>query len=533
MGFDTQVESNCASVRHRAFKFALDPTAAQETKFHRLAGAARMAYNAYVAEARARKARWDAHRASLVSQGLEGEGLSQAMREAVDASEKTDQPMKGISGFAFTTQWLTPVRADHEARAEAIAAGTDAEAVMADSGYDLPWLHEVPRRVQVSGTRNAGQAWANWMDSKTGRRAGKPMRFPRFKRRGSGDSFTVPAPEKMGARGTTWGRGKNTQTIEDYRHVYAAFLGSIRTHDSTRRLVRSLERGGRIRSYTLTRGASRWYLSFLVEEPFSPPPATRAQRKNGTVGVDLGVKTAAALSTGALISNPRRGDQERRRITKLQRKIARTQKGSNRRARLVRALGASNHRIAQRRETDAHKLTKTLATHHDRIGIEDLNVVGMTASASGTLENPGTNVAAKSGMNRSILDAGFARIRDQLQYKTNWYGSELIVIDRYFPSSKTCSDCGAVKPKLRLSQRVFTCECGYEADRDINAARNIAAAADKLACDTRESLNGRGGPDSQWWIPPAADRPNEASRPPGLTSPRGSLGASNGAPFPE
>ena len=394
-------------VRHRAFRFALDPTVDQEAAFRRAVGASRKAYNDYVAEARKRRARWAAHRESLVSRGYAGDELDQRMRADAESAETTNSPMKILSVTAFDKDWLTPARDDHKERAERIKAGADPQTVLADDRYDTPWLHQTHRRVLVSGLRMADQALRNWMSSITGERAGRSMGFPKFKQRGSHDSFTMPTPEKMGVRGTTFGRGRNSQRIDDYRHVYASFLGSIRIHDSTRRMVRSIERGGTIRSFTLSRGASRWYISFLVQEPFTPPAPTRTQRSNGTVGADLGVKTAGALSTGEFIDNPKRGNQEKRRITKLQRKIARTQKGSNRRVKLVRMLAATHHRIAQRRETDAHKLTKHLATSHARVGIEDLNVAGMTASAKGTIENPGTNVKAKSGLNRSCQVPGF------------------------------------------------------------------------------------------------------------------------------
>lgn len=518
--------------RHRGFRFALDPTGSQEAMFRQMVGAARMAYNTYVAEARARKERWDTERARLVEHGLGGKELSQAMREAASAAENTPYPMKGLSAYEFEKHWLTAARANHKDRAEAIAVGQNPEVVMAEDHYTWPWLHKVPRRVQVSGIRNAGRAWTNWMDSLTGERSGPKVGFPKRKRRGSRDSFTIPHPEKMGARGTTWGRGKHTQRIDDYRHVYAAFLGSIRTHENTRRLVRSIERGGQIRSFTLSRGGTRWYISFLIEEPFTPPSPSKAQKVQGAVGVDLGVKASAALSNGEITENPRYGDREKRRITKLQRKIARAQKGSKRRGRLQRTLADTHHRIAKRRETHAHRITKSLTTKYARIGVEDLNVAGMTASAAGTIEAPGTNVAAKSGLNRQILDASFARIRRQLEYKTSWYGSELIVIYRFHPSSKTCSACGTVKTKLALSQRVFTCECGYRGDRDVNAASNIAAEANILAYDRWESLNGRGGPHLQLTTLSSANRSIEASRPPGLSSLRGSPGASNDASFP-
>lgn len=137
---------------------------------------------------------------------------------------------------------------------------------------------------------------------------------------------------------------------------------------------------------------------------------------------------------------------------------------------------------ALRRETGLHQLTKNLTTRYALIGIEDLNVAGMTSSASGTIENPGKNVAQKAGLNRAVLDVSFGTFRTQLEYKAAWYGSVIQVIDRYYPSSQTCSNCGE-RPgaKLTLSDRVYKCgHCHTVIDRDLNAAINIRREAERL-----------------------------------------------------
>lgn len=188
---------------------------------------------------------------------------------------------------------------------------------------------------------------------------------------------------------------------------------------------------------------------------------------------------------------------------RLQRALARAQKGSNRRARIVQKIARHHHLVALRRESGLHQVSKRLATGYTLIGLEDLAVAGMTASAAGTVEAPGKNVRQKAGLNRSILDAAFSTLRRQLEYKASWYGSQVQIIDRFFASSQTCSACGArVKTKLGLHVRVFECAaCGVRIDRDVNAARNIRAEAVRmceaqLAPGTGESLNGRGVADS-------------------------------------
>ena len=277
--------------------------------------------------------------------------------------------------------------------------------------------------------------------------------------------------------------------------------------------------GANVKSYTVSRAADRWYVSILVKLSRTPMTPTRAQRTAGAVGVDLGVRYLAALSdeqapqrfarypslefTGdgaPTLANPRWARAAEKRLVRLQRALARAHKGSNRRARIVQQIARHHHLVALRRESGLHQVSKRLSTGYTLIGLEDLAVAGMTASAAGTVEAPGKNVRQKAGLNRSILDAAFSTLRRQLEYKASWYGSQVQIIDRFFASSQTCSACGArAKTKLGLRVRVFECAaCGARIDRDVNAARNIRAEAvrmyeaQQLAPGTGESLNGRG-----------------------------------------
>ncbi|MET8629829.1 transposase [Kitasatospora sp. NPDC004669] len=137
-----------------------------------------------------------------------------------------------------------------------------------------------------------------------------------------------------------------------------------------------------------------------------------------------------------------------------------------------------HHEVAVRRANGIHQLTKQLATGFAVVAVEDLNVAGMAASARGTVERPGREVRQKAGLNRSVLDAAPAEVRHQLTYRTSWYGSKLAVLDRWFPSSKTCSACGEKDPRRTLADREYHCgHCGLRLGRDLNAARNIAAHA--------------------------------------------------------
>ena len=161
------------------------------------------------------------------------------------------------------------------------------------------------------------------------------------------------------------------------------------------------------------------------------------------------------------------------------------------RARLAREHAA----VAQHRASTLHAITKQLETSHAVVAVEDLNVAGMTRSARGSIDKPGRNVAAKAGLNRSILDASFAEMRRQLTYKTSWYRSQLLPSGRFVPTSRTCSTCGAEKANQPLSERVYHCEnCATVLDRDVNAAKNAlrAALASHDAPGMEESQNARG-----------------------------------------
>lgn len=524
---------------YRAYKFRLDPNQAQKDKLMQCVGAARYTYNLFTDHNR----KVSRARAEYVDTRI-SEGATEATAKAeLDDIKEENPAYKYIGHFEYGKRYLTPERQRHEAIAQAIVDGADPAVVWPETERSSePWMHTIDRRVLVSGIKNAHVAWGNYFESLKGLRAGPRMGVPRFKRKGiSHDSFTVdrdPRKNEVGAYGTPYKKGtpeyarrtaqlkrrgiKATPTIEDYRHVRLSHLGVIRTHNTTKPLVKAVRAGANVKSYTVSRAANRWYVSVLVKLSRTSATPTHAQRSAGAVGVDLGVRYLAVLSdeqapqrfarypslgfTGdgaPTLANPRWARAAEKRLVRLQRALARAQKGSNRRARLVQQIARHHHLVALRRESGLHQVSKRLSTGYTLIGLEDLAVAGMTASATGTVEAPGKNVRQKAGLNRSILDAAFSTLRRQLEYKASWYGSQVQIIDRFFASSQTCSACGArAKTKLDLRVRVFECAaCGVRIDRDVNAARNIRAEAVRmyeaqLAPGTGESLNGRGATDS-------------------------------------
>jgi putative transposase len=243
-------------------------------------------------------------------------------------------------------------------------------------------------------------------------------------------------------------------------------LGTVATHEPTRKLARRLGDGtARILSATVSRAAQRWYVSFQVEV-LRDKPAQRC-RPGSAIGVDLGVRT---LLTGVddrgqlvVVPGPKALRWSLRRLRRAGRAHARKTKGSANRRRAAARLGRVHAQVAHRRADALHKATTQLARHYQTIVAEDLNVTGMLAN---------------SRLARAVADQGFGAARRMLGYKTTWNGGRLILADRWYPSSKTCSGCGWRKPSLTLAERTFRCPaCGLVADRDVNAATNLLILA--------------------------------------------------------
>lgn len=192
-----------------------------------------------------------------------------------------------------------------------------------------------------------------------------------------------------------------------------------------------------------------------------------------TVGVDLGIKTLATLSDGMTVENPHFLRENQAKLKRMQRHLSRKKLGSNRRNKCRLKVSRLHCDIANKRSWYMHNLTTMLVNNYDVICIEDLNVSGM-------LQN--------HKLASSVSDTSFSMFRNQLEYKCRWYGKELIVIDRFYPSSKTCSRCGWKNKDLKLSDRTFVCkDCGLEINRDLNAAINIQAVGVDAAIRTQSS----------------------------------------------
>ena len=251
------------------------------------------------------------------------------------------------------------------------------------------------------------------------------MHFPRMKKKGR---------SRDACRFTT-GR---IRVLADRTHIQLPRIGILKTHESTRKLARRLEQGtARILAATITRTADRWFVSFTVEVQRHVPDGNG--KRTDVVGVDVGVRHLAVLSTGVVIPNPHT-------LQRLAAQAAAAQPGAciaaghpslERRNQTRRKLANVHARAVNLRCDALHKLTITLATQHGTIVVEQLNLAGMVRNRH---------------LARALSEVALAELRRQLGYKTIWYGSRLVVADRFFPSSKTCSACGWVKAKLTLGR---------------------------------------------------------------------------------
>ena len=257
-----------------------------------------------------------------------------------------------------------------------------------------------------------------------------------------------------------------------------SFTGSIVVEEDRIRLprigwVRLKECGyipmGKWSRATVSEKAGHCFVSVFVKEERKP-----LSTLGGVVGVDLGVKHLAVCSDGTTFKNPKALARYQRKLNRQHKSLDRKKKGSKNRRKSVRQLQKTYVRVTNIRQDNLHKATSWLAKNKQTICLEDLNVLGMMKN----------HYLAKS-----IFDVGLGEFKRQMKYKSEWYGSELVFADRWFPSSKTCSKCGHVRDELKLSERTFHCpKCGNSIDRDLNASLNL----EMVAVSSTETLNACG-----------------------------------------
>jgi len=362
---------------------------------------------------------------------------------------------------------------------------------------EYPWIKDIHRDAHAQPFADLGKAWSKFFDDlKNGKEAHRPV----FKKKGKArDSFYV-ANDKMDI---------------GEKYVRLPVIGRIRLKESPRF-------GGKIMGATVSREGTRWFLA--IQQEVEVCWIERANRRE-TIGVDVNVKEIVC-SDGQRFETPQPLKKAKKKLTRLQRSVSRKLEAQKRRMGLskkdripkgTRLVASKNREKASRKLADqhrkircirndfTHKLTSTVARENQTAVIEDLSVKGMTASAKGTVENPGKNVRQKAGLNRAILDVSFGEFGRQMKYKSAWYGTTLVEADQFYPSSKRCSCCGEVNNDLTLKDREWTCKaCGTTHDRDFNASVNLEqvvglpeAIGKVTPGQIRSPLSGRSGQEPE------------------------------------
>ena len=431
--------------REVAFKFALDPTAAQEQQLLQHAGAARKAYN---------------HHIGRVKANLE----QRATERDAGVAEADLTPSLSWSKFSFINEmnaWKNGKAPDSP--------------VNDDGSLGLGWRDQVSADVFECASVDAAQALANWSTSRTGARKGRSVGFPGFKaRHKTTPAFRLRNRSRPGA----------TQVIRvaGPKALLLPKIGQTRVHGCTRKIRRMLE-AGRLHLYTASvrREKGRWWVTLSgLAGQFHHERRSLARRRGRhpvPAGLDRGVKHLAVVADADATTDDATTDKDvlhvvegvkalqhaQTALRRANKTFARTKEGSTGRRRAKDRLTRIHARVAHLRAETAHQLSFWCATRLSRLTIEDLNIAGMSQLRA---------------LARAVADAGMGDLGRLLQYKARWYGLDLVVAARWFASSKTCSACGRVKKTLSLSERTYRCDgldgCGLVLDRDVNAAVNLA-----------------------------------------------------------
>lgn len=292
---------------------------------------------------------------------------------------------------------------------------------------DLAWLkeHRICQKVTEFAFEQLGDSYQRFFKGKAS--------YPKFKKKGkSNNSFTVNAGGKPINVGGT--------------RIKLPTIGWVKTYEGLPHVTAS--------KLTISERAGNWYISFAFEQTHEQPTD-----KIPVVGVDLGIKELATLSTEVVFNNPKASKRFKKKLCRQQRELARKVRGSNQYIKQKLKVAKTHKRVSDIRLDATHKATTTISKNHAKIVIETLNVSGMMANHK---------------LSGSVADANFYEFRRQLEYKAKKFGSEIILAGRFYPSSKTCSSCGHIQD-MPLKVRVFDCgQCGISVDRDLNAAINLS-----------------------------------------------------------
>lgn len=288
-----------------------------------------------------------------------------------------------------------------------------------------PWMLEVTKCAIEQSIFDLGRAFTNFFRGRA--------KYPKFKKKGVHDSFYL----------------SNDKFELEGKKVKIPKLGWVKTREH-------LRFDGKILGARVSRKSDRWFISIQMEVPF---PVLPTYKNHGVVGLDLGIKNLLVASDNMVYKAPKPLYRNLKKLRRLQKSLHRKKLGSSNREKAKLKLSKLYHKMDNIRKDYLHKLTTYFSSNYETVVIEDLNVNGMLSNRK---------------LARAISDLGFYEFKRQLQYKKEAFGGNLVIADKWFPSSKKCSNCGNVKDSLSLSERTYKCNnCYTELDRDLNAALNL------------------------------------------------------------
>lgn len=327
------------------------------------------------------------------------------------------------------------------------------------NGTETPWLKDAPVHPLQHALKDLERAYKNFF--------AKRADFPRFKKKGQGDSFRYPDAKQFKLDA---GNGR----------IFLPKLGWIR-------LRLSREVLGAPKNATVSYSCGKWYVSIQTEREVEQPVA----QATSAIGIDVGIASFATFSDGSFLAPLNSFRKHEQRLARYQRAMSRKVKFSNNWKKAKARVLRIHARIGNARRDFLHKATTTISQNHAMVCIEDLQVRNMSRSAAGSTEKPGKNVRAKAGLNKSILDQGWFEFRRQLEYKLNWNGGMLVAVPPQ-NTSRTCPACGHVSADNRRTQARFACiDCGFEENADLVGAINILARGHRVAACGEPVQSGR------------------------------------------
>ena len=303
---------------------------------------------------------------------------------------------------------------------------------------DISFLKNVHAQTLQQSAKDLDRAMKDFFKKKKG--------FPKFKKKDEHDSFRYPQGFKI--------KGNR---------IFLPKIGLVKFRKSQEIL-------GTPKNVTVSKKAGEWFVAIQVEQEITEPKHEYAHKE---IALDLGIAKLATFSDGSVLEplNAYRKRQEK--LAKEQRNLCRKKKGSNNRKKQILKLQKLHKKISDSRLDYLHKSSTWITKNHGVIYFEDLKIANMSKSAKGTKEAPGRNVKAKSGLNKSILDQGWFELKRQIQYKSDWLGGKVVLVNARY-TSQTCSECGYKDKENRETQAKFLCkECGHKDNADLNAAKNI------------------------------------------------------------